>query len=71
MVKAHDTNDSRAGLGDRTATGELKKVLILVIKSGSGEELAMYESMTALELMREEEKIVKRFYEKNDNDIFF
>ena len=47
------------------------KVLILFIESGSGEELAMHESVTALELMREEGKSVKRFYEKINNDSFF
>jgi hypothetical protein len=39
--------------------------------SGSGEESAMHESVTALELMREEGKSVKRFYEEKDNDILF
>jgi hypothetical protein len=39
--------------------------------SGSGEVLAMRASVTALELMREEGKTVKRFYEENDNDVFF
>ena len=47
------------------------KELIAFSASGSGEELAMHESVTALELMREEGKSVKRLYGKNDNDIFF
>ncbi len=47
------------------------KGLIANIVSGSGEVLAMRASVTALELMREEGKTVKRLYEKNDNDIFF
>jgi hypothetical protein len=47
------------------------KGLIANSVSGSGEVLAMRASVTALELMREEGKSVKRFYEKNDNDVFF
>jgi len=37
--------------------------------SGSGEESAMHASVTVLELMREEGKSVKRFYDEKDNDI--
>jgi len=54
MVKAYETDDSRAGLGDCTATLELKEGTNSVFGGGSGEELAMHESVTALELMREE-----------------
>jgi hypothetical protein len=39
--------------------------------SGSGEVLAMRASVTALELMREEGKTVKRFYKRIDNDVSF
>lgn len=37
--------------------GNWNKELIAIIVSGSGEVLAMHESVTALELMREEGKL--------------
>lgn len=53
-VKAYVTIDSRAGLGERRATLELRKGLNSgFFGGGSGEELAMHASVTALELMRE------------------
>lgn len=43
VVKAHGTDDSRAGFGDRTATVSMKKGTL----SGSGEVLTMHESVIA------------------------
>jgi hypothetical protein len=49
--------------------GNWNKGLIAFSVSGSGEESAMHASVTVLELMREEGKSVKRFYDEKDNDI--
>lgn len=57
MVKAHVTYDSRAGLGERTATLELKNGTNSQLGGGSGEVLAMHASVTALEFPRKEGKL--------------
>lgn len=53
-VKAYVTDNARASLGERLATLELKTVQTLVFRGGSGEELAMHESVTALKVSRDE-----------------